>query len=118
MDRRHRVHLFSPFEGDDNGTLSIVIDGAGDLWVADDNAATMVKMNHRGVVQRVDAGADAITRGPDGSIWFLTANSVGRIASDLQVTRYPIPVKGLAVITSGPDGNLWLAVMPINEGLR
>ncbi|HXW77538.1 MAG TPA: hypothetical protein VEJ20_09020, partial [Candidatus Eremiobacteraceae bacterium] len=60
-------------------------------------------------------GANAITRGPDGSMWILSSDSVGRV-TDGGVIRYAIPLKGLDMITPGPDGNLWLAVEPRAEG--
>src|SRR5262245_36661511 len=54
-------------------------------------------------------GATAITRGPDGNVWFTdpVAGEVRRITPGGQVTEFPTPGISAAAITAGPDGNLW-----------
>src|SRR5207249_2802558 len=64
-------------------------------------------------------GATAITRGPDGNLWFtdpVTVGQVGRITPAGQVTEFtpPSPDNGPSrgagnAITAGPDGNVWFA---------
>ncbi|MGQ0682300.1 Vgb family protein [Bradyrhizobium sp.] len=51
----------------------------------------------------------AITRGPDGALWFTeAAGRIGRIATDGAITEFPIKGGGiLHAITTGPDGALW-----------
>ena len=52
--------------------------------------------------------AGAITAGPDGSLWFTSANGVGRITPSRAITYFPAPVNGDVGIAAGPDGNIWL----------
>jgi hypothetical protein len=54
-------------------------------------------------------GAAALTRGPDGNVWFSDphAGAVGRITPDGQVTEFATPGIAAAAITAGSDGNLW-----------
>jgi streptogramin lyase len=56
-------------------------------------------------------GATAITRGPDGNVWFTdpVAGEVGFITPGGQVTEFASPFGGAGTITLGPDGNLWFA---------
>lgn len=51
----------------------------------------------------------AITRGPDGALWFTeAAGRIGRVTIDGEVTEFPIKGGGiLHAITTGPDGALW-----------
>lgn len=60
-------------------------------------------------------GVTAITKGPDGALWFTTWNSVWRSTTDGVMTEYPPPDdgifypqgRGVTSITAGPDGALW-----------
>ncbi|HEV2112736.1 MAG TPA: hypothetical protein VGR50_01230, partial [Terriglobales bacterium] len=57
-----------------------------------------------------DASPFAITKGPDGNMWFTerSRNAIGRITSAGTVTEFPVPgALDLAHITSGPGGLLW-----------
>ena len=60
-----------------------------------------------------NSGAQAMTRGPDGNLWFTeqTANKIGRITPSGMTSLFSIPTAGSlpAGITHGPDGNLWFA---------
>ena len=56
------------------------------------------------------AQINAITRGPDGNLWFAeeTGLKVGKITPAGVITEYPIPgARGLTGIAAGPDGNIW-----------
>jgi streptogramin lyase len=57
------------------------------------------------------SGADGITAGPDGGMWFTEAvtNKIGRSSLEGSITEYSdddVP----NAITAGPDGNLWFTV--------
>lgn len=53
----------------------------------------------------------AITKGPDGNLWFVESNgsSIARITAGGVITEFPTPTpnSGPLGITNGPDGNLW-----------
>jgi len=53
----------------------------------------------------------AVTRGPDGNIWFTTTRAaVDRVTPDGQVTEIPIPGAAYGTgIAPRPDGDLWIA---------
>ena len=59
------------------------------------------------------SGVGAITAGPDGAMWYLTREAIGRITTSGQVTEFPHErvwgvfedVRGM--MTAGPDGSLW-----------
>ena len=52
--------------------------------------------------------------GHDGAVWLteMTADRVGRISLDGQVTEYPLPVAGgyPAAMVAGPGGHLWFTL--------
>jgi virginiamycin B lyase len=58
-------------------------------------------------------GVSAIAAGPDGAMWYLTHEALGRIATDGQVTEFPHervsgPLGNLSgAMALGPDGQLW-----------
>ena len=57
-------------------------------------------------------GADAITRGPDGALWFVdrAVFAIGRITTSGTITRlHDVSVSGVNAvgITAGPDGGMW-----------
>jgi virginiamycin B lyase len=58
-------------------------------------------------------GVSAIAAGPDGAIWYLTREAIGRITTGGQVTEFPHervsgPLGNLSgAMVLGPDGNLW-----------
>src|SRR6185295_16574507 len=61
----------------------------------------------------IAASAQAITAGPDGNIWFATAdNRIGRMSTAgvvaLLVT-IPTPSSGVRAMAPGRDGNVWFA---------
>jgi streptogramin lyase len=66
-------------------------------------------------VREFPAGSatSGIAAGPDGDLWFteFNGNTIGRITSAGDITRYPVPTAGGKPdgIAAGPDGNLWFA---------
>ena len=56
-------------------------------------------------------GAESITAGPDGSLWFTEhdANKIGRITPARAITEFPVPTSSSSLqdIAVGSDGNLW-----------
>jgi virginiamycin B lyase len=58
-------------------------------------------------------GVSAIADGPDGAIWYLTREAIGRITTSGQVTEFPHervlgPLGNLSgAMGLGPDGSLW-----------
>jgi virginiamycin B lyase len=58
-------------------------------------------------------GVDALTAGPDGAMWFLTREAIGRITMSGEVTEFPHErvwgpfENSLGSMVVGPDGNLW-----------
>jgi virginiamycin B lyase len=60
-------------------------------------------------------GVTAITKGPDGALWFTTWDSVWRSTTAGVMTEYLLPDdgifypqgRGVTTITAGPDGALW-----------
>jgi streptogramin lyase len=51
-----------------------------------------------------------ITPGPDGSVWFVHDNNVGRVTPQGAIAEFPVLPAGhdLLDITTGADGNLWV----------
>jgi virginiamycin B lyase len=54
---------------------------------------------------------NGITAGPDGALWFVGTNSIGRVTTSGNISLFPVPSTdpspGLQSITTGPDGALW-----------
>src|SRR5262249_42907651 len=50
-----------------------------------------------------------ITTGPDGALWFVNNNNIGRITTAGVITEFAIPTvnSGPIAIKMGPDGALW-----------
>jgi virginiamycin B lyase len=63
-----------------------------------------------------------ITTGPDGSLWFLEGNKIGRITAHGAIREFPLPagvgapgvIYAPAEITAGPDRNLWFTAPQAN----
>jgi len=67
-----------------------------------------------GTVTEFSAGISGnpydITTGPDGNLWFVKYDRIGRITPAGVVTEFSVgitPTAGPFGITAGPDGNLW-----------
>ena len=58
------------------------------------------------------AGSDMpisnLVAGPQGTFWYLTDHSIARIATNGDVTQFPLDGDPTG-ISSGPDGNVWFA---------
>jgi virginiamycin B lyase len=117
----------------------IVTGSDGNLWFTEQNADRIGRITPDGTISEFGAGITpspnqslprhdpyvkaepwAITKGPDGNVWFTEdqANRIGRITPDGTITEFPIepPIfdadgdyryVGPDAITTGPDGNLW-----------
>jgi streptogramin lyase len=110
-------------KGDATG---ITLGGDGNMWFTRLGPHRVGRIMPDGEVRQftVVAGSPAaITRGPDGALWFNTATAVndqgdgvggglGRITYDGQIEQFPIrptcQVSPLGLAT-GPDGRLWFA---------
>ena len=69
-----------------------------------------------------DSRPGGIVVGPDGSVWFIESlgNNLGRIASDGQITEFPIPTPSAnppnqAFVGIGPDGMVWFTESAANK---
>ena len=66
-----------------------------------------------------DSSPEAITAGPDGSLWFTeySADQIGRLTPSGTFTEFPIATvsSGPDTITAGADGNLWFAEGTANK---
>jgi virginiamycin B lyase len=103
----------------------------GDLWYADPALPYVGRIASDGKVTRfllpagkanIDAlerpaGVTAITKGPDGNMWFLTACQctagappayLGKITPAGAMTLIPFPARRPIALTAGPDGALWI----------
>jgi virginiamycin B lyase len=69
----------------------------------------------------LDAKPEAITRGPDGNLWFTDGTKTGKITMDGAITEFDavkttdLHYEGetfwvAPAITTGPDGNVWFLV--------
>ena len=92
------------------GPGDIAADPLGNLWVVD--TLGIMRVTRDGHFSRaVDTSeATAITRGPDGAMWFTEYRKghIGRIAPDGHIDYFSDGLtSGPADIARGPDGNLW-----------
>ncbi|HEX9304299.1 MAG TPA: hypothetical protein VGA31_07600, partial [Thermoanaerobaculia bacterium] len=57
----------------------------------------------------VSVASGDITTGPDGNLWFIEGNAIGRITTAGVVTEFPMPTPQSypTRIVAGPDGALW-----------
>lgn len=54
------------------------------------------------------AGAEgAMTRGPDGNLWFVGSGFVGRMSPRGEVAKFPAPTTAASDVEAGPDGGIW-----------
>lgn len=97
-------------------------DLSGHLWLLDsDNELTRIDSSDNLTsfpVSNVPMSGTALSRGPDGNVWFSVTSapgtnapigSLGDIADDGTVTLVPLTkqLAELTSLTSGADGNLW-----------
>src|SRR5262249_14625400 len=67
----------------------------------------------------------AMTRGPDGALWFVESqNKIGRMTTAGVITEFPLPERTQCTpppcgqvfgITTGPDGALWFTQIDFTE---
>lgn len=100
--------------GDIQGTASVATGGVGGAgstggWATTPPSCQVVEFK----VPTSEARPHAITRGPDGNIWFTewAANQIGRVTPSGTIKEFRIPVaqSGAEDITAGPDGNVWFS---------
>lgn len=68
-------------------------------------------------VNTPSAFVPAITIGPDGAIWFISGDLIGRTTVGGTATTFPVPTAnpGLSQITTGSDGNIWFVESNANK---
>lgn len=93
----------------------IAVGSDGNLWLA--RETQILRVTPAGQFQEFPGanGAQYLSPGPDGSIWFTTGHSVGKISLTGTVTEYPrdyFGVVGGGGLTAGADGNVWVAETP------
>ena len=93
--------------------LTVGADGA--LWITAPFADSLARITTDGVV-RVYAlpsgltSPGAMTRGPDGALWFVARNAIGRLTALGEVESFSLPRKvPLTSIVWGPDANVWFS---------
>jgi streptogramin lyase len=88
-----------------------IVTAFGGLWFTDleHNVIRHLSSNGSWSEFPIPSPAGSITSGKDGSFWFTTANKIGRMTKNGQVTEFSVPTAApfLGTITAGPDGNLW-----------
>ena len=90
------------------GTGGAVAAGGIGGWATSPPSCQVVEF----AVPTADCNPHAITRGPDGNVWFTewAGNKVGRITPAGTITEFRIPFQsGAEDITAGPDGNVWFS---------
>jgi streptogramin lyase len=124
---------------------SIVMGADKNLWFTEQTADRVGRITPDGTITEFGAGITpspnealpgphqyqlaqpgAISKGPDGNVWFVEqlASRVGRITPEGAITEFPLPVEPptfsyygketfrivrVDTITSGPDGNVWFS---------
>ena len=88
------------------------------LWVTDSSGAIhRVQIDGRVRTFRVRRGGDplAITKGPDGAVWFTEFNRrrVGRMSTRGRITRFRLQDRPVA-IAAGSDGALWVTTTGVS----
>jgi virginiamycin B lyase len=103
----------------DSGILRITTSG-GNLWFSEEQLKTspIVRMTPTGLATAYplptgNADVEAVTRGPDGNVWFTEFNTskIGKITPAGRITEYKTsfdPLQSVDIKT-GADGNLWFA---------
>ncbi len=113
-----------------NTALGLAADGDGNVWYSRSGTNRVGRISTSGAITEFDLPssdrqARAMTRGPDGNVWFLETSGDGSrswIARSTplgQVTEFatPSPVGPGGQIAAGPDGNLWFTVPFVGEAL-
>lgn len=106
-----------------SGPHGIEFNRNGELWVSLEYAHRLVHLDDKGaILESVEVNADPHGLGmdPDGvTAWFTgkTANTVGKLSPDGQVTNYPLSTPSALpiYINAGPDGNMWFTELTGNK---
>jgi len=109
----------------DWGTGALLADpAAGGVWAmqvdesGDGQHQILLINGSRAVARRfnVPVVTAAMTRGPDGNLWFITAGKVWRLDTTLTGNAVSFPVTGANFgIAAGPDGNIWFSEPTTNK---
>ncbi len=102
----------------DSNPFAITTGGDGNLWYSSTTNHKIGKVTPTGTITEVDTPAQqgelpAITRGPDGNVWFLESGTPS--AQLVQITpsfgirefQLPTPNSNPRGLAAGADGNLW-----------
>ena len=86
--------------------------GDGRVWLlVDAGGPALIRVASGGGMQRVALPPGpmptAITKGPDGNIWYVRSGSVGVVGPNGPVSQRPIGGLTPTGIVAGPDGALW-----------
>lgn len=96
----------------------ITAGGDGRVWLlVDAGGPAFIRVDSGGAMQRVGIPAGpmptAITRGPDGNIWYVRPGAVGVVGPNGPVGQVPLPGVAPTGIVTGPDGALWFPARPV-----
>jgi len=100
-----------PVPTENSNPQAIAAGWDGNMWFAEvGKIGRMTTAGTKAVEFSVDDGNYALTKAPDGNVWFAggtgSSPKVGSIGPDGTVTTYT--VSGVpSAITAGPDGNIW-----------
>ena len=88
--------------------------GDGRVWLlVDAGGPALIRVDSGGGMQRVALPTGpmptAITKGPDGNIWYVRPGAVGVVGPNGPVGQVPIGGPTPTGIVTGPDGALWFA---------
>lgn len=90
----------------------ITAGGDGRVWLlVDAGGPALMRVDSAGGMQRVGIPAGpiptAITKGPDGNIWYVRPGAIGVVGPNGPVGQIPLPGVAPTGIVTGPDGALW-----------
>lgn len=112
------VDHFALPNADANPNLATV-GGDGGVWFFEQARSQFARISTSGALQEFPATfkVSAMTKGPDGNIWFLTTQSppqIGKITPTGTITTYVVPNDGLEPRTlTSAAGKLWLYAMSV-----
>jgi virginiamycin B lyase len=87
----------------------LAVGSDGNLWFAEEVTNKIGRMALDGTVTEWTApNPQGIIAGPDGNLWFMDANGVGRITVQGSIVEFSTTsAPGLDRLAAGPDGNVW-----------
>ncbi|HWT07337.1 MAG TPA: hypothetical protein VN224_16345, partial [Xanthomonadales bacterium] len=113
------VDHFALPNADANPNLATV-GGDGGVWFFEQARTRFARISTSGALQEFSAafGVSAMTKGPDGNVWFLTTQSppqIGKITPTGTITTYQVPSDGFEPRTlTSAAGRLWLYAMSVS----